>query len=180
MGSDWRIEAKRSLLRREPWFEVFQETIRLPGGQLVDDFYTIASPEYSVVACFDEDDNVLAERLYRHGAHAMTWSIPAGYVEPGETPEAAARRELREETGFEAASWEMLGRFVVDGNRGSGWANLFMAGELTRVAAPNNEDLVTTELKWIPYEQMIQFLAKGGIVELATAAALAMVAVNRR
>jgi ADP-ribose pyrophosphatase len=80
----------------------------VPDGRLVEDFYSIAIPEYVVVAAFDSDGNVLLERHYRHGAGATTSSLPSGYVDPGEKASEAARRELREETGYTASSWELL------------------------------------------------------------------------
>ena len=49
-GSDWVVESTTSLLRREPWIEVFEEHIRLPDGRLVDDFYTIRLRNFVVVA----------------------------------------------------------------------------------------------------------------------------------
>jgi len=164
---------------KNPWFEVFQESIRLPNGRLVDDFFTIDSPEYTVMACFDGEGNILAERLYRHGGKTVTWSVPAGYIQPGETAEDAARRELREETGLQAGSLEKLGQFVVDGNRGCGWAHLFVARDLTKVATPDNDDLASTELIWIPYEEMLQHLFEGEVAELSTAATLAMVSARK-
>ncbi|MGH2499881.1 MAG: NUDIX hydrolase, partial [Candidatus Limnocylindria bacterium] len=57
-------------------------------------------------------------RSYKHGPRAVGLSLPAGYLDDGEEPLDAARRELREESGHEAEGWTSLGRFVVDGNYG--------------------------------------------------------------
>jgi ADP-ribose pyrophosphatase len=179
MSVEWKVEAKRLLLGRPPWFEVFQESVRLPGGRLVEDFYTIAIPDYVVVAGFDKEGNVLAERHYRHGAQAVTWALPSGYVGPGERAEQAARRELREETGYEADSWASLGRFVVDGNRGCGWAHLFVAGGLKRVCEPDGRDLAAVEIRLIPHLQLMSSLMNGGVVELASAAVLALASIRQ-
>jgi len=53
--------------------------------------------------------------------------LPAGYLEDGEEPEACARRELLEETGYVADEWESLGAYCPDGNRGFGQAPFFLA-----------------------------------------------------
>jgi ADP-ribose pyrophosphatase len=53
--------------------------------------------------------------------------LRVGYLEDGEPPEACARRELFEETGFEASDWKDLGSFCPDGNRGFGRAHFFLA-----------------------------------------------------
>ena len=100
--SDWVVESTTSILRREPWMEVFEEHIRLPDGRLVDDFYTIRLRDFVVVAAVTEKDELVLVRHYRHGPRRVTNSLPSGFIDTGESPIDAARRELLEETGFVA------------------------------------------------------------------------------
>ena len=112
------------------------------------------------------------ERNYRHGARVVTWSLPSGYVNPDGGALTAAKRELLEETGFKAKAWESLGCFVVDGNRGRGWANLFIAEGLGQVGEPDSGDLSEIEIGLVPYEEVPTSLFRGGVAEPAVAAAL--------
>lgn len=56
------------------------------------------------ILALPEPDKLVLVRQYRHPARAKLWEIPAGLIEPGEDPADGARRELREETGYAAAS----------------------------------------------------------------------------
>ena len=113
--SDWVVESSTSILRREPWLEVFEEHIRLPDGRRVDDFYTIQLRNFVVVAPLTTRGELVVVSHYRHGPRRVTRSLPSGFVEAGEEPAEAAKRELLEETGYTGDSWQELGSYVVDG-----------------------------------------------------------------
>jgi ADP-ribose pyrophosphatase len=173
-SGEWTVESTKSLLRREPWIEVLEEHIRLPDGRRVDDFYTIRLRDFVAVAAITDEGRIVTISHYRHGGRAVTQGLPSGFIDDGETPAAAARRELLEEAGYEAAEWSDLGRYVVDGNRGCGIEHVFLARGATRVAEPVALDLAPATVEVVALEQAVDAMWKGGMHELASAAALAL------
>ena len=82
-----------------------------PSGQQRD-FVVLESPSWVNVIPITAAGKVVLIRQYRHGIRDVTLEIPGGIMEPDETPEAAARRELREETGYTAEKLRSLGRVL--------------------------------------------------------------------
>ncbi len=179
-SSDWVVESSTSILRREPWLEVFEEHIRLPDGRLVDDFYTIQLRNFVVVAPLTENGELILIRHYRHGPGRMTRSLPSGFIEEDESPAEAARRELLEETGFAADGWSALGSYVVDGNRRCGLEHVFLATGARRVGEPASHDLAESTVELISSEEAVECLWRGDISELASASGLALALLRQR
>jgi ADP-ribose pyrophosphatase len=84
-----------------PGFDVVREDVRLPDGTETD-FDYLAEGESVVVLPFTPEEEVVTIEEWRHAVKRINHGLPAGSMEPGEEPEHAARRELREETGYEA------------------------------------------------------------------------------
>jgi len=105
--SKWKLLTS-TVVFQSPWLEVKKKAYlheALIGEQ---DYYVIErAPFVLAVAVYQSD--LLMVRHYRQGTDATYLELPAGYREPGEPPEDAARRELREETGFEACTAKLIG-----------------------------------------------------------------------
>jgi ADP-ribose pyrophosphatase len=96
-----------------PWFDVVERAI--DGSD--DPYYIVRTGDYVTVLATTVDGSVLLVRQYRPVVGEETLELPSGNVEYGETPEAAARRELAEETGYEAKNFELLGAVNTDVGR---------------------------------------------------------------
>lgn len=139
------------VLRRTPRFErtfvrVVEDHVRLADGREIDDFCVIESPDWAAVLCLTADERVALVRQYRHGLGAESWELPAGALEAGEDPLAAAQRELLEETGYAADDWRPLLTASIDPSRQVSRAHFYAAIGARRVAAPAldaSEDLET-------------------------------------
>jgi ADP-ribose pyrophosphatase len=106
-------------LRTEPAgsyriLDVMKVSLEDGAGKPRGDAFTVHSSDWCNVIAVTPDDHVVLVWQYRFGSESIGLEIPGGVIDPGEAPEHAARRELREETGYEADSFELL--LVVEPN----------------------------------------------------------------
>lgn len=175
----WKTLARRVLLSRPPWLEVGEEDVELPDGRVVSRYPYIGAREFAIVVPLTDDGQTMLIRSYKHGLRGISRSFPAGYLEAGEEPLAGAKRELLEEVGWAAHEWTPLGRFVVDGNYGSGTMHAFLATGARKVAEPESGDLEEMVLEQVPWDEAVAALECGELQQLASAAALGLAALAR-
>ena len=105
----WPVEDRETVFE-SPWLSVHRETVRRPDGETAE--YYLGDPGHDSVAIVAEHDGTLVlVSEYRPKIGQRILSCPGGGIADGETPEDAARRELREETGYEAGTLEVLQRY---------------------------------------------------------------------
>jgi ADP-ribose pyrophosphatase len=85
------------------------------------------SCDYSTIVPFISKDRILVLRSYRHLVDSIQVEAPSGYIEDGESPEQAARRELEEETGYTAKKIVTLGYYTLDYTMFEQKGNVFVA-----------------------------------------------------
>jgi ADP-ribose pyrophosphatase len=103
----WRKLSTQSVLKT-PYYDVRVDRLRHPQGHELD-YYVIAFARQATgVVPVADDGRVLLVQQWRHPVEKLTWSIPAGAIETGESPADAAARELREEAGCAARRLEPL------------------------------------------------------------------------
>ncbi len=90
-------------------FRVRFDWLRNPRNDHTVKATVLETPDWVNVVALTPEEKVVVVQQYRFGVQKATWEIPAGIVEPEETPEEAAVRELREETGYVSEEWEYLG-----------------------------------------------------------------------
>ena len=89
---------------------VRKDAVQLPDGAVIDDFYTVTIPDAAMIAAITADGKILLKKEFRYACGEEVIECPAGMFERDEKdPLAVAKRELQEETGYEAADWIYLG-----------------------------------------------------------------------
>lgn len=104
---------KTEVAFRTPWFEVLGKTMQPEEAP----YYSLRLPDYAALVAVTERERVLAVRQYRPAVERYTIELPAGLIDAGEDPAETARRELLEETGYEADQVEVLGPMLPDTGR---------------------------------------------------------------
>ncbi len=121
----------------------------------------------AVMMPVDEKGRVLLVRQYRLAAGRSLWELPAGRVDPGETPLAAAKRELGEETGYCARRWERLATFYPSPGYVSEKMTVFLATELAAGEAKPMED-ERIECRWFTPRELDRWIQSGKITDAKT------------
>lgn len=159
----WQVESDEVLLSR-PWLTVRQQRVITSSGAALDQFHLIESPDWVAVLACTADGDVLVVDQYRHGASRVSRELPAGVVDAGESPLEAAKRELREETGYEAARWEPLTTVLVEPSRNRNQAHFFFASEARRVDSPRVEDCEHIRHSLLGTRELLAAVDAGAIV----------------
>ncbi|HEU5277595.1 MAG TPA: NUDIX hydrolase [Gaiellaceae bacterium] len=173
----WRTRSRRTVLDLSPWVIVETHAVELSDAGVLD-WPWLVMPEYAIVVAVTELGSFPMFRQRKYGVEGLTLSPPGGYLDPGEQPDDAARRELLEETGYEADEWTSLGRYVVDGNRGCGVGHLYLARNARKVAEPAADDLEEQELLSLSRAEVGHALLAGEFKALSWAAAVALALVR--
>jgi ADP-ribose pyrophosphatase len=97
----WMLVDKKTVWKSK-WMAIEDRTYDLPNGKRLDGYYHLNRPDYVLVLAFDKKNRLMLEKQYRRGVDDFVYEVPAGAIDAGETPIEAAKRELKEETGYEA------------------------------------------------------------------------------
>lgn len=142
-------------------FSLRRDTVIEPGGvQVQRDI--VVHPGSVVVLPIFKDGRILLIRQYRHSVGEFLWELVAGRKEPAETPLAAAKRELGEETGYAAKRYRKLMRIVPTPGFVTEWMWIFAAEGLTPGAArPEEDEKITPRVFTLP--QALKMIERGAL-----------------
>jgi len=158
----WRL-IESTYPYRDRWLSLRSDSVRLPNGNMLSPYHVIEIADWvNVVAISDAGDMLLVEQ-YRHAVTRTMLEIPAGHVDPTEGLEAAARRELLEETGYGGGTWHALGALHPAASRFTNQVHAFLAVGVTRLARPMEEESENLRLHEIPWAEFASDLRSGAL-----------------
>ncbi len=166
----WRRRSRRTAYENA-WLEVFHDEVDRPdGGPGVYGVVHFRTRAVGVLAVGD-DGRILLVGQHRYTLDLYSWEIPEGGVDDAETMEAGARRELREETGYEAEAWRLLFGFTTSNSVTDERGEMFMASGLhAGESSPDATEDIT--VRWATLDEIRAEIARGEIHDLMTIAAI--------
>ena len=178
----WKTRSRSTILNHGLYLTVENHTVELADGRVISEWPWVITPDYVNVFAVTEREEFLCFRQVKYGVEGTSLAPVGGYIEPDEDPLDAAKRELLEETGYEALDWIHLGSYRVGGNRGFAMAHLFLARGARYVTEPDADDLEEQELLRLSRSEVEAALeaAEFKVLPWATVVALALHFMRKR
>ncbi|MBE5872002.1 MAG: NUDIX hydrolase [Lachnospiraceae bacterium] len=146
-------EVKTEHIIQDEWIDFRRSAYRFPDGTVFEPYYSYSRRDYVVVVAWDEEGNYLCVRQYRQGIGEVTTEFVAGGIERKDGKEygkggsslaedalEAAKRELKEETGYESDEWESLMKVPSNATMADNYAYLFVAKNCRKVSGQDLDD----------------------------------------
>lgn len=164
----WEILGSHTVYS-DRWLTHTLEHVRLPSGYEIPQYHVLDQNDFCLMVAVTPAGEVPLVRQYKHGARDVVLEFPAGLVDDGETPEAAAARELREETGY-AGRVLAAGSLHTGPSRNRNWAHVFVVLDAEQVCEPEPEETEKIEVVLTPMAELSGLIAQGAIGDLGSLA----------
>lgn len=167
----WRVLSSEYIARR-PWFTVRRESVQLPTGAVVPEWYVFEFPDWVNVIAVTDDGHFVMISQYRHALGDTRYELVAGTCEQGETPEQSARRELQEEAGYSGGRWQ---QYMVTSPNPTNHTNrvyTFLAEGVSRTCEQHTEAGEDIRVHLMTREQVRELLDEDAVMQCLHAAPL--------
>lgn len=152
-------------------FDLDRVRYERPSDGASREFLVVDAPDWINVIPLTDDDRVVVVRQFRFGVDGVTLEIPGGMCDRGEDPREAARRELREETGYDARDFVSLGSVhpnpAIQNNR----CHTFLARGAFRAGDPQPDENEEIAVETVPLDDVPKLIADGTISHALVVAA---------
>ncbi len=157
----WTVHGER-ILYDSPWVRLALADVEVPGGARFDHHVVRATAEAVAVVVHDEARGVLMLWRHRFIPDRWGWEVPAGRVEPGEEVEAAAAREVLEETGWRPGPLRRLTSYHPTPGISDHRFHVLAAGSATHVGDPSDPS-ESDRVEWVPVADVRRLVASGEV-----------------
>jgi 8-oxo-dGTP pyrophosphatase MutT (NUDIX family) len=173
----WR-RYRRRVAYENAWITIWHDEVTRPDGNAgIYGVVHFANLAVGVVV-LDDQDRVLLVGQHRYALDTYSWEIPEGGVPFDEDPLEGARRELREETGYEADSWRELIRFDLSNSVSDERGVAYLATGLQEGEARPDETEELT-IRWVPFDDALAMVERGEIRDALSQLGLLKVSLER-
>ena len=165
----WRVHGSRTLYE-SPWVSLALVDVEVPGGARFE-HHVVRSPRPAVGVVVAGNDGVLLLWRHRFITGTWGWEVPAGGVDPGETLEHAAAREVLEETGWRTGPLRRLHGYHPSNGLSDQRFELFAAAGASYVGAPS-DPAESERVEWVPAAEVRALVQSGEVQDGLSVTAL--------
>jgi ADP-ribose pyrophosphatase len=169
---EWEILRERETAYKNDYIELIKDKVRLPSG-VEAEFYALDSNDTIVFLALTNERRAILTEQYRPALGLVILELPAGNLKQGESPQEGAKRELREETGWEAEEIVYLGSFYRNPGRDTGSVHAFI-GKGFYQHSPKLDRYEWIEPKEMDFEDLLNKVLNNGIKDITTVSAVLM------
>lgn len=159
----WTVHGEKPVYD-SPWMRMALVDVEVPGGPRFDHHVVRFPRPASGVVVHDPAQGVLLLWRHRFITDTWGWEVPAGGVDPGETPEQAAAREVREETGYVAEALRHLGSYAPSNGATDQVFHVFTASGAHHVGEPTDPS-ESEKIEWVPLDDVRRLINRGQIYD---------------
>jgi ADP-ribose pyrophosphatase len=172
----WTVRSSRYHVD-EPFLRVRSDTVELPDGTIIENYFVRESRGFVIVAAVTPDRHIVLVRQYKHGIARITLELPAGMIDPGEAPADCAVRELAEETGYAGDPPRLLRSLAADPTSSNAVFHVFL---IENAELKFEQSLDTTEaidVETIPIDDL-RLAVRDGRLDAGSQLAAAYIALD--
>lgn len=163
MATSWKKLGRKTLVDSR-FIKVYEDTVELPNGKVLDDYTVVKLGNPVIVIAVDSNEKVLIQYEYRYAHDKVLASVPAGMIDKGETPVEAAERELMEETGYSADSFDYIGELFEYPTKLEHSTYIVRANNIRKVTEPKREETEFIDsIELIPIETIKEMVLGNAI-----------------
>jgi ADP-ribose pyrophosphatase len=159
----WRIKSSVTL-KDHRIFSLRKDVSVSPRTGREHEFVVLESLDWVSVVALDSEDRLIMVRQYRHGLGEVTLEVPGGLVDPGLTPEEAARTELRQETGYAARELIDLGDLSAAPAIFTNRLHVFLARDAYRVGELDQDEGEDIQVVLVPLDEVRSLIGSGELI----------------
>lgn len=159
----WTVHGERPIYQSE-WVSLTLVDIEVPGHGRFDHHVVRVPNEASGVVVYEPDRGLLLLWRHRFITDTWGWEIPAGKIDPGETPVEAAAREVVEETGWKVAQLDHLISYQPTNGMSDQRFHLFLASGASPVGPPTDPS-ESERIEWVPLSEVRALVAAGQMMD---------------
>lgn len=193
---EWK-EIRTEHLVKDHWIDFRRSAYQLPDGTVWEPFYTYSRRDYVVIVASDTEGRYICVKQFRQGVRAVTTEFPAGGLErmdgreygdcsgpadPNTSEDAleAAKRELREETGYCSDEWTHLLTVPSNATISDNFAHIYMAENCRRVTGQELDETEFLNVALYTGQEIEEMIRKGGFQQMAHILAWELAAKKRK